>query len=584
MRWSQLFIPTLKETPQDAEIPSHQLMLRAGLIRKLGSGLYTYLGLGYRALQNVQGIVRDEMNRAGGQEILMPAVQPAELWRRSGRYEMMADVMFCLKDKHDRDMVLGPTHEEVITEIVAKEITSYRQLPVNFYQIQTKFRDEIRPRFGLMRSREFIMKDAYSFDADDDAANASYKLMFDAYTRIFARCGLASSAVEADTGAIGGNHSHEFMVLAEAGEDGIAVCESCGYAANLEKAESRIEPRKDPEDSEAMSLVDTPKLSKIEAVAKFFDKPADRCIKTLIFVASYHDDSADEAPDREELVAVAVPGDRDVNEIKLRKVLGAARLSMAEPKVVVEATGAALGYAGPIGLSCRVIADERLRGIRGATAGPNQTDKHYAHVDLERDADIQEWVDVCTVQPGDGCPRCDASLIEKRGIEVGHVFKLGTKYSDILGAKFLDADGKQHPMIMGCYGIGVSRTLQAAIEQCHDENGIVWPITLAPFPVQIVAMDPKDEDASAVVEKLEADLNAAGIDVLIDDRDERPGVKFKDADLVGMPIRLTIGKRGLGNGIVEMKLRTEADREDLPLADAASLVIAKVAELRAECS
>lgn len=580
MRWSSYFIPTLKETPQDAEIPSHQLMLRAGLIRKLGSGLYSYLPLGLRALQKVEGIVREEMNRAGAQEVLMPAVQPADLWRRSGRYEYMTDVMFCLKDKNDRDMVLGPTHEEVITEIVAKEISSYRQLPRNFYQIQTKFRDEIRPRFGLMRSREFIMKDAYSFDVDDEHAMKSYEQMYEAYTRIFGRCGLATTAVEADTGAIGGNHSHEFMVMAEAGEDGIAVCDSCGYSANLEKAVAKIEARNDPEDPAEPELVDTPNLSKIAEVSKFFDNPEHRCIKTMIYIAGNRkeDGSSDERP-----VAICVPGDREVNEIKLAKALEADWVVLADEATVIKHTGAKIGFAGPIGLDIPVHADERLRGIQGATAGPNIADKHYIHVNLERDATVAAWHDVCTVKPGDACANCESTLSEKRGIEVGHVFKLGTKYSAKLGANYLDADGKQHDMVMGCYGIGVSRTLQAAIEQCHDDNGIVWPFTIAPYHVHLAVLDPKEDAVMSIADELVTQLEAAGLDVLIDDRDERPGVKFKDADLIGMPIRVTLGKRGLDKGIVEIKPRTAADREDVAPGEAFDKILAIAEQLKAEC-
>jgi len=581
MRWSHLFIPTLKEVPQDAEITSHQLMLRAGLIRKLSSGLYSYLPLGLRALQRVEHIVREEMNRAGGQEVLMPAVQPADLWRRSGRYESMTDVMFCLKDKNDRDMVLGPTHEEVITEIVAREINSYRQLPRNFYQIQTKFRDEIRPRFGLMRSREFIMKDAYSFDVDDPAAMESYAQMYAAYERIFARCGLATTAVEADTGAIGGSHSHEFMVMAEAGEDGIAVCDSCGYSANLEKASSKIEPRNDPEDSAMPELVDTPNLSKIAEVSKFFDNPEHRCIKTMIYVTGIR---KDDGSSDEKTIAISVPGDREVNEIKLGKALKVDWVTLADVKTVIDVTGSKPGFAGPIGLEIPVYADERLRGIQGATAGPNVADKHYTHVNLERDANVAEWVDVCTVKEGDGCPTCDAKLVEKRGIEVGHVFKLGTKYSEKLGANYLDSDGKQHDMVMGCYGIGVSRTLQAAIEQCHDKDGIIWPFSLAPFHVHIAVLDIADDAVTGVVDELVTGLEFAGLDVLIDDRDGRPGGKFKDADLIGMPIRVTVGKRGLDKGIVEIKPRATTDREDVAPDVALARILAIAEQLKDACS
>lgn len=576
MRWTNYFIPTVKETPQDAEIPSHQLLLRAGMIRKLGAGLYTFLPLGLRALQKVSEIVRDEMNGAGAIEVLMPAMQPRDLWERSGRYETMTDVMFTLEDKNKRGMVLGPTHEEVITEIAAKDINSYRQLPVNFYQIQTKFRDEIRPRFGLMRAREFMMKDAYSFDIDDEAANASYEKMYLAYRRIFSRCGLASSAVEADSGAIGGSHSHEFMVLAESGEDGIAFCASCGYAANLEKAEASIPSRNDTPDPAALELVDTPDVFKIADVAKFFDRAEADCIKTLIYVAVMDAET-------ETVVAVSLPGDREVNEIKLARVTGAQHLTLANEKTVLDVTGAPIGFAGPIGLKqgTMVIADNRLRGIEGATAGPNTEGKHYTHVNLERDATIDKWADICVVREGDSCPRCQSKVEEKRGIEVGHVFKLGTKYSNALGADVLDENGKARPMVMGCYGIGVTRTLQSAIEQCHDKDGIVWPVSIAPFQVEIVPLDVKDDDVMALVDSVEAALTAEGIDFLTDDRAERPGPKFKDADLIGCPVRLVIGRRGLDKGNVELKVRSEADRRDVPIAEAASSVIACIRELQA---
>jgi prolyl-tRNA synthetase len=570
VRWSQFFIPTMKETPQDAEIVSHQLMLRAGLIRKLSAGLYSYLPLGLRSLKKVEQIIREEMNRAGALEVLMPAMQPRDLWERSGRFEKMTDVMFNLKDKNKRDMVLGPTHEEVITEIAAKEIHSYRQLPINFYQIQTKFRDEIRPRFGLMRSREFIMKDAYSFDVSWDAADGSYQAMYDAYGRIFKRCGLKAMAVEADSGAIGGSQSHEFMVLTEAGEDGVVICEESGYAANLERAEAQIPERNDPVDEAALEEVSTPGKGRIEDVSRFLKEPAERFIKTLVYLA---DGVA---------VAVLLPGDRDVNEIKLAKVLACQQLEMAPPEKVAEITGAPVGFAGPIGLTIDVVADQRLKGIQGAITGANKADLHLKHVNLERDASVKSYADFCLVRSGDLCPRSGHPMVEKRGVEVGHVFKLGSVYSEALNANFVDENGDQHPLVMGCYGIGVGRTMQAAIEQCHDKDGIRWPISIAPFHVEIVTLDPGDEACSKVVDDLYAGLEAQGIEVIIDDREERPGFKFKDADLIGIPVRVTVGNKGLSKGQIELKERGEA-MVFVDIAAALDTVVAKVAELEAGC-
>jgi prolyl-tRNA synthetase len=549
-RWSQQCIPTLKESPQDAEIPSHRLMLRAGLMRKLGGGLYTFMPLGLRALRKVEAIVREEMNRAGALEILMPALHPREVWERTGRYDVLKDVMFKIVDRQEREMVLGPTHEEIVTDLVAREISSYRQLPRNFYQIQTKFRDEIRPRFGLMRAKEFIMKDAYSFDVDSDAADVSYQAMYDAYVRIFARCGLATRIVEADTGAMGGSSSHEFMVLADAGEDGLVECPACGYAANLERAESAPSGSVEFADADQpLETVDTPNARTIAEVAAFFDTDPARMIKTLIYKADG------------QLVAVLLPGDRDVNDIKLKRALGAAELDLASDAEVEAATGAPVGFAGPVGLTgVRLIADQRLRGYRGAITGANAVDQHLVHVDLERDVGALDYVDLTLARDGDICARCGGTLQEKRGIEVGHVFKLGTKYSEKLGALYLDEQGKQHPAVMGCYGIGVTRTLQAVIEQRHDGDGIQWPAAIAPYPVEVLIINAQHAESVAVAERIAADLEAAGIEVLLDDRDERPGVKFKDADLLGLPVRLGIGEKSLKRGEVEVTVRATGER------------------------
>jgi len=567
MRWSQILIPTLKEVPQDAEIRSHQLMLRAGLIRRLSSGLYTFLPMGMRSLHKVSNIIREEMNRAGGQEVLMPAMQPRELWERSGRYENMTDVMFNLQDKNGRDMVLGPTHEEVITELVSREINSYKQLPINFYQVQTKFRDEIRPRFGLMRCREFIMKDAYSFDTSWEAADKSYSKMYNAYRRIFARCGLHTMPVDADTGAIGGSASHEFMVIADSGEDGVVVCEPCGYAANLEKAEAQVAERSDA-DCPAMEEVSTPGKKSIEDVASFLKMDASLMLKTLVFIAD------------ETCVIAVLPGDRSINEIKLARVLDVNAVQMANDTTIESQIGAPVGFLGPLaGTKVKVIADARLKGGKGYVTGANKVDTHVQNVDLERDCKIDAYADLCLVEEGDACPKCGKPLDMKRGIEVGHVFKLGTKYSEMLNANFLDADGERQPAVMGCYGIGVTRTLQSALEQVHDDWGIIWPISLAPFEVLICALDPKAADTMERVSEIEVALEAEGISVLVDDRDERPGFKFKDADLIGIPVRLTVGGKGLAKGIVELKVRGEKDMDEVPVADAVSAVSAKVAAL-----
>jgi len=569
VRWSKQMIPTLREAPQEAEIPSHRLMLRAGLIRKLSSGLYTFLPLGFRALKKVEQIVREEMDRAGTLEILMPALHPQEIWDNSGRFEVLKHVMFKIRDRQDRSLVLGPTHEEIVTSLVAGELNSYKQLPINLYQIQTKFRDEIRPRFGLMRAKEFIMKDAYSFDIGWDEADVSYKAMYEAYKRIFKRCGLRTKIVEADTGAMGGSSSHEFMVLADSGEDGIVECKKCSYAANLERAESRISGPVEFDGAEKeIEEVATPNLRSVEEVAAFFKSPPARLIKTLIYKVD------------EEAVAVLVPGDRDVNEIKLARVLGVEELELADDAMIEKATGAPVGFAGPVGLSISIYADERLRGYRGAVTGANKADTHIQYVDLERDADVKEYVDVTLAREGDICPRCDGLLEEKRGIEVGHVFKLGTKYSEKLGALYLDADGKQHPAVMGCYGIGVTRTLQSVIEQSFDKNGVVWPISIAPYTVEVMAVNAQHEESVKIAEQIVEDLEKQGIDVLYDDRDDRPGVKFKDADLVGLPIRVSVGERSLAKGQVEIKIRQNGEMRTPPISEASDSVMVCIREMQ----
>ena len=546
MRWSQTFIPTLKESPAEAEIISHKLLLRAGLVRKLTGGLYTFLPLGLRALKKVEAIVREEMDRAGALEVFMPALQPPAIWARSGRLETAKDVLFHVKDRAGKEWVLGPTHEEVITTLVADEFNSYRQLPVNFYQIQTKFRDEIRPRFGLMRAKEFIMKDAYSFDADDESANASYQRMYDAYARIFARCGLRALPVQADTGVMGGTHSHEFMVPAETGENEVVYCESGDYAANIEKATSQgpatATPADDCGDSEKF---ETPGVKTIDDLARRFDVAAERQIKTLVYVA-------DDKP-----VIVLLRGDDQLEEAKLGGVLGAKAFRAAGDAEIVKALGAQPGSLGAVGVEgVPVYADEVLRGGSGMVTGANDDGHHLRNVNIERDVAVGEWADLRQVQAGELCVETGQPLKIRRAIEVGHVFKLGTKYSEALGATFLDENGKSIPSIMGCYGIGVTRTLQAVIEQCHDESGVIWPTSVAPYEVCITALDVEPEsEVMTLANRLYDELRAKGVDVILDDRPARPGIKFKDSELVGFPLRIGIGERSLAKGNVEIKPR-----------------------------
>jgi len=552
MRWTQAFIPTLKEAPAEAEILSHKLMLRAGLLRKLASGVYTFLPLGLRVLRKVEQIVREEMDRAGALEVLMPALQPPEIWQQSGRYETARDVLYKVRDNSKREWVLGPTHEEVITTLAANEISSYRQLPKNFYQIQVKFRDEIRPRFGLMRAREFIMKDAYSFDTSDDAAMASYRKMYDAYTRIFERCGLKTVAVEADTGVIGGSHSHEFMVPAETGENEVVYCESGQYAANLEKATSKGPPMPTSTASTgaAPEKFPTPGIVTIEALAAApCNVPAHQQIKTLVFVAN------------SQPILVLMRGDDQLNEPKLAGVIGTTTFRAATPEEIFEAMGAHPGSLGAVSAALKrkdipVYADESLRGAKGMTTGANEEGFHFRHIEIDRDIAVTKWADLRTVRAGELCATTGQPLKIRRAIEVGHVFKLGTKYSEKLNAFFVDDAGQRKPCVMGCYGIGVTRTLQAVIEQCNDKDGIIWPLAVAPYQVLItpLAVAP-DSQPMKLALQFYGELSQAGVEVLLDDRDERPGVKFKDADLVGFPIRLGLGEKSLAKGEVEIKIR-----------------------------
>ena len=555
MLFSQLLIPTLKESPAEAEVISHKLLMRAGFIRKLTSGVYSYLPLGLMALRKIERIVREEMNAAGAQEVLLPMVQPADLWAESGRLKKYGPELLRFRDRHDRESCLGPTHEEVITDLVRNNIHSYRGLPVNLYQIQTKFRDEIRPRFGLMRGREFIMKDAYSFDASSDAADRSYEAMKYAYHRIFTRCGLRFRAVEADTGTIGGNFSHEFMVLAETGEDTIVICRSCSYAANLEKAACAA-PAPASDEMQPAAKVETPGKRKVEAVCEFLGIEPSRLLKTLIY-------RADGQP-----VAVLVRGDHEVQPVKLKNALKASEVELATDEECFAATGTPTGYLGPLGLKIPVIADQAVLGMRNFVTGGGEKNFHLTNVNLGRDFTPGQVADLRMVTPGDRCPLCGGELELTRGIEVGHIFKLGIAYSEALNARFLDAEGEMRPFIMGCYGIGVSRVLAAAIEQNHDQDGIVFPLPLAPFKVIVVNLGFADEAVGQAARSLYQALRESGIDTLLDDRDERPGSKFKDADLLGIPFRVTVGKRFASGGLVEIRERASGKITELALAEA----------------
>jgi len=561
MRYSELLLPTLKETPTEAEVVSHRLLLRAGFIRKLTSGVYTYLPLGLAAIRKVERIVREEMNRAGAQELLMPMVQPADLWKESGRWEKYGPELLRFTDRHDRESCLGPTHEEVITDLIRREIHSYRNLPVNLYQIQTKFRDEIRPRFGLMRGREFIMKDGYSFDATEKGAELTYQKMYDAYHRIFKRCGLSFRAVEADTGTIGGSFSHEFMVLADTGEDTLAICKNCSYAANMEKAAVKP-PDKSEEEIELLPLqkVETPGKKKVEVVCDFLGISPKKLVKTMVYLS-------DGDP-----VAVLVRGDHEVQPVKLKNMLGAVEVELADEKQIFDITGVPSGYLGPIGLDIPVAADQEVAVMKNFTAGANEKNFHLQNMNFPRDFQAFQVADLRQVTTEDQCPSCGGELELTKGIEVGHIFKLGDSYSRALKATFQDSGSEERNFIMGCYGIGVSRTVAAAIEQNHDSNGIIFPLPLAPFQAIILNLDPKHEEIRSAAESLYRQLLQDGIEVLIDDREERPGIKFKDADLIGIPYRITVGKRFAEGGEVEIRNRKDGRTQSLPLDKAAAAI------------
>jgi len=548
LKSSELFYPTLREIPSEAEIISHQLLLRAGFIRKASGGVYTYLPLAYRVIRKIESIVREEMDRAGGQEVLMPIVQPAELWQRSGRWEVYGEEMFRLQDRHKRNFALGPTHEEIITALVDGDIHSYRDLPLLLYQIQNKYRDEIRPRFGLMRGREFIMKDLYSFDSDYEGLDKSYHKMYYAYNQIFQRMGLRYRVVEADSGAIGGNESHEFMVLAETGESEIVYCDSCDYAANVEKAICSAGGAAKAA-LLAMEKVHTPGQRTIQDIADFLGIPSGEQVKTLMY-------SADG-----ELVAALIRGDRELNEIKLKNALGCNELLMADEAVVKALSGAGFGSLGPVGMNVKIYADLEIAAMHNFACGANEDDYHFKNVNMGRDFVPEAVLDIRNAVAGDPCPVCDGKLNMVRGIEVGHIFKLGVKYSEAMGGTFLDPSGQARPFVMGCYGIGVSRTMAAAVEQNYDENGIIWPIPIAPYHVIVVPVNSKNEEQMQAAQSIYQLLQEDGLEVLIDDRDERAGVKFKDADLIGIPVRITIGPKALQENKVEVKKRWEKEVE-----------------------
>ena len=573
MKMSKMHIRTLREVPNEAEIPSHILLLRTGMIRKLVSGVYGFMPLGWRSLRKIENIVREEMDATGAQEILMSAVQPAELWQESGRWFAYGPELWRLKDRNGRDFCLGPTHEEIFTDIIRNDVSSYRQLPMNLYQIQTKYRDEARPRFGLMRSREFIMKDAYSFDRDYEGLDVSYKTMYDAYDRIFTRCGLTFRPVEADTGAIGGSNSHEFTAISEVGESEIAYCPKCSMAANVERADCRdAEPTPDSVEMLPMEEVHTPDTTTIEDLAAFLGVNTEETIKALLFV------KYDEMGNEDGYVAAFVRGDRELNMIKLVNALGIPEhaIAFADEEAMGAKTGAVGGFTGPVGLhDCTVVVDSELPGLKNLVAGACRRDYHLKNVNYGRDYKGDIVKDIKVLKEGDPCPVCGEPVKHARGIEVGQVFKLGTKYSESMGATYKDENQEEKPVVMGCYGIGVTRTLAAVVEQHHDKDGIIWPVAVAPYHVIITLMKPDDDAQLALAEKIHDELAAKGVEVMLDDRDERPGVKFKDADLLGIPVRITVGRMA-PEGKVEYKLRRDAEKVEMTAEEAVKAATALI--------
>ena len=570
MRWSKALIPTLKENPADAVAPSHQLLLRAGMIRQLGAGAYTYLPLGHRVLQKAVNIIRQEMDAAGALELLMPALQPVDLWKESGRFETYGDLLMQLKTSGGSHMALGPTHEEVITDIVRGLIRSYKQLPLTMYQIQTKFRDEARPRFGILRTREFLMKDAYSFDADVDQLNASYDAMYEAYCRIFDRCGVPYVIVEAESGPIGGDSSHEFIVPSSTGEDVIIQCASSGYAANVERAEvGKIDwPAPVDPDAPAYESVATPKRRTIQEICDFFKIDQSNTAKLLVFLA-------DSRP-----VAVLIRGDHEANEAKVRRAFGARTLTIADPETILKATGVPVGFLGPLDIKIPLMIDQSVAAMTKVVVGGNEVDVHLTGVVPGRDFPLDNVQDIRNAVAGDPCPKSGAAMTLSQGIEIGHVFKLGTKYSKAMGANYLDDKGQEIPIIMGCYGIGVNRIVAAAVEAGHDANGIIWPLTLAPYEVALVPLQTNNSEVIALTAVIEKILSDAGVDVIVDDREARPGVKFKDIDLIGIPLRVVIGERGLKEGTIEVKWRTDPAAHNVTAATAGEAILAELIATR----
>ncbi|MFW6035756.1 MAG: proline--tRNA ligase [Halothermotrichaceae bacterium] len=568
MRMSNMYLPTLKEDPAEAEVVSHKLMLRAGMMRTLTAGIYSYLPLGYRVIKKIENIVREAMNESGAQELLMPIIHTAKLWKESGRWDRFGPLMIKFEDRKGRDYCLGPTHEEIITDLVRDEIRSYKDLPLNLYQIQTKVRDEIRPRFGVMRGREFIMKDAYSFDTDYQGLDESYQAMYDAYSKAFTNCGLKTRAVEADSGAMGGNDSHEFMVLADAGEDELAFCDSCDYAANVERAVAGIQPNGEKKENfKKLEKVHTPGQKTIEEVSDFLKVNAKETVKALALLVD------------EEPVLVLLRGDDTLNEIKLANYFDAVKINPVDDDDFAKYYDSAAGYIGPVGMEdVKIVADNKVEFVKNAVVGANEEDYHYKNANPDRDFQVNEYLDLRKVKAGDNCPKCDGKLEIKSGIEVGHIFKLGTKYSQSLGATYLDENGKEKNIVMGSYGIGITRLVAAAIEQHHDDYGIIWPSAIAPYQVIILSLGNNDK-VKEKSEEIYKELTKKNIEVLIDDRKERAGVKFNDADLIGIPLRITIGARSLKAGNIEARVRKTGEELNLPLDKSVDSIVELLAEI-----